>query len=348
MDEPAQGRSKMGAFRLWRKKLPPPPVEPQEDVFLAAQHGLANCSAVVELTIVLHDLLPPPSFKPFLKIMWASIASNLRQLTIDATLVNFSLILNAGALRAFPKLTDLNINLATSRFPSVRPDKLVKRVILPFINARRETLQSLTISSSGLVDTSPLFLGLGYFPHLRNLGVHIAMSRFTFAVPHALTSFVTRHKETLQHFALGPPDVPWNLPDLFYEIQAFGELDLPALRLLHTGVVVGYPFSDTVFPSLSHARLPQLVSLTLSGAYMFHDDMKAIFSDSFNGNRLESLGLRVKELNPQVLDILSARLPHLVNLDLTFERRSVETVPGRPAYDSYDVSIWSYVASTAS
>lgn len=332
----------MGAFRLWRKKAPSPPVEPREDVFLAAQRGLANCSAVVELTIILHDLLPSPSFKPFLKIMWASIAPNLRQLTIDATLAKFPLILNAGALRAFPELTDLNINLATSRLPSVRePDKLFKRIIVPFVNALRETLQSLKISSSGLMDVSPLFLGLGYFPYLRNIGVHVAMSRLTFAVPHALTSFVTRHKETLQHVALGLPDVLRNISDFSYETwltQAFGELDLPALRSLHIRVVVGYPFNDAVIPPLSPARLPQLVSLTLSGAYMFHNDIKAIFSDLFNGNRLESLRLRVKELNPQVLDTLSARLPHLVNLDLTFERRSVETLPGRPAYDSYDVS----------
>lgn len=71
---------------------------------------------------------------------------------------------------------------------------------------------------------------------------------------------------------------------------------------------------------------------------MSHDDIEATFSDLFDGNQLESLRLKVKELNPQVLDILSVRLPRLANLDLTFERRSVETLPHRSAYESYDVS----------
>lgn len=269
MDEPIQvKRSKMGTFRLWKRKATLLPVEPREDVLLAAQRVLANCSSVKELTIVLHDLLPPPSFKPFLKTMWASIASNLRHLTIDATLVKFPLILHAATSRAFPKLTDLDISIAISRFPFVREPAMLLRAILPLINTLKETLQSLAVSSSELVDVTSLFLGLDHFPHLRKLSIHIPMSRLTFVAPHSLTSFILRHKDTLQHFALGLPDVAvlQRVQDFSYETwlnQGFCELDLPVLQSLHIGVSMKHPFSDTVIPLLSPVKLPQLVSLTL-------------------------------------------------------------------------------------
>lgn len=329
---------KTKVLRLGRKKARPP-----EDIIRIAQRALANCNTAEEFTIVIHDLLPPTTFEPFLEKLWPSLGPNLRQLTISATLAKFPLILRHSLLGTLPNLTDLNIDLAVSRFSSTRAQGVsAMRATLSFMNALSETLQSFTISSSELVDVTSLFSALRYFPRLQKLAIHATISHLT--VPYALTKFLTRHETTLKHFALGPSDatILRDEPDFMYETwvtQVFCGLDLPALQSLHIGLSIGsYPFSDPITPPLSSIRLPQLVSLALSDAYMSHDDIEATFSDRFDGNCLESLQLNVKELSPKVLDTLAAKLPHLVSLDMTFESRFTQNIPlwGSEAY--YDVS----------
>lgn len=334
-------------FRLlrWGQKVPDLPAKSQ-DVIFAAQRGLANCRTVEELNIVMHDLLPPPSFTPFLKTLWTSFAPNLRQLTINATLIKFPLILKTCSSQTFPKLAELVIDLAHSRF---RPAKfsmkaLLRSIIAPFINILRKNLQSLVISSSNFEDITPLFQRLGHFPCLQKLGVHIPINHITFTDCPAYTAFIMRHRETLQHFTQRLPDAPsmYCFQSVAFEtwLVDFCKLELPFLRSLHLGVSISrYPFLDAMIPLLSPTMVPQLVSLKLSDTYMFYASLQATFGPTFDGIRLESLSLTVEELSPQVFDFLSARLPHLISLDLSFKRRSVESLADLPGYGSYDVSV---------
>ncbi|KAF9467602.1 hypothetical protein BDZ94DRAFT_1294927 [Collybia nuda] len=330
-------RLRANIFRLGRRKTLQPAVDPQEDILLVAGCGLANCMAVEELTIILHDLLPPPTFSSFVTTIWVSMAPNLRRLTLDATLPKLALLLDPAILQNLPNLTDLKISITISRFSS-RP-KRDPCIIRPFLNSLTKTLISLTILSE-IMDLTNLFYGLGHFPLLQTLSIHTAMNRLTFKVPYLLAKFITLHKDTLQVLTIVPLDAMLLRNELSYRVwvtQVFCGLDLPALQSLDIGLSMGFPFSDTIIPPLYSTRLPRLVSLILSDAYMSYDDIEATFGNNFNGNRLESLQIRVEELNPQVLYLLAERLLHLTSLDMTFERRSVEILPIHDTYDSYDL-----------
>ncbi|KAF9467601.1 hypothetical protein BDZ94DRAFT_1248515 [Collybia nuda] len=334
------GRLRLKVFRLGRKaSSPQPTLDPQEDALIAAGHGLANCTAVEELTIALHDLHPPPSFASFLKTIWVLLAPNLRRLTIDATLPKFALLLNPALLQAFPNLTDLHISIAFSRLSPKRQRD--PRVILPFANAVSGTILHLKISSSEVVDFGDLFYGLTCFPNLQKLGVYIPLNSPPSKVHPALGQFIQLHTKSLQDLTVVPLDAMMLQDALRYRawvMELICGLDFPLLRSLHIGLLMGYMFNITTVPPFSSIRLPQLVSLTLVDAYLPRGDIEAIFNGTFNGNCLESLRIGVEKLSSRILLILAERLPHLTSLDMTFRRRSGEPFLIQDAYDSYDVS----------
>jgi hypothetical protein len=328
-----------------RKKMPfPCAAEP--DIIGIAERTLINCTAVEELSIALHDVISPPSFAPLLTTIRNSLGPHLRKLILNATLEKFPLILGRGVGRTLTRLTDLDISLAISRFSTMpRGDTVVSHVILPFINSVRETLEFLTISSSQTMNLAPLFAGLCDFPNLRQISLHFSINFITFSDFDCLAVFFQRHRDNIRHFSIGGtfPLPLRNAPHLLYEtwwLREFPILEFPALRSLHIGINGEYPFAYARVPALSSLRLPRLVSLTLSGACLSHDEVEAMFSDEFDGNRLEFLRLKVKELNPQILNTLAANLPHLVDLGVTYKQRSVDfTSPAHwLSYHSYDVS----------
>ncbi|KAF9467600.1 hypothetical protein BDZ94DRAFT_1248508 [Collybia nuda] len=327
MVKPVLGMEMLGRLR-WKAKLPRLSLKPREDNILSiAQRVLANCSETEQLSIVLYDLHPPPAFDDFLKTMWYSLGPHIRRLTIDATLAKFPLILQHTLSGVLPNLTELHINLAVSRvFTTHKQELSAVGSIMYFANTLSDTLQSLTISSSEMNDINFLFTTFRSLPHLQKLAVPTLMSNSVH--PRALTQFLTRHKATLRHFSFGSSEVagPWAEPGIPYQewaMQGFCELELPALKSLRIRILRHYWTNDVVTLPLSSARLPQLVSLTLLDTYMLCDELKTLFGSVFQGNRLESLQLRVKELGSEVLNTLAMTLPNLTDLDITFKYRSV-------------------------
>lgn len=311
------------------------------NILSVAQDALARCQRVEEITIVLHDLLPPPTFPTFLRAMWTSLGPRLSKLNIDATLVKLPLLFDPDIARDLSRLTDLNIHLAVSRFPYVsQRNSLIPQILLPFIVSLKGTLESLTLSSAEVLDLSPLFHGLGYFPHLQKLDLHIVMNRLTTLTdPHALTFFMTLHKYNLRHFSMRVhhPSVLNNPSDVSYEIwvtETLSNIEFPVLESLTLGLYAGYPLKDTIIPRLCSAKLPNLVSVAFSDIPLSHNDIQAILSHVAGAIPWQTLRLNVMQLSPQLIDTLAAQLPHLNELDLSYG--SIE--PHRYPYPSYDVS----------
>ncbi|KAF9467596.1 hypothetical protein BDZ94DRAFT_968545 [Collybia nuda] len=305
----------------------------ERDILAVAQDTLVHFQRVEELSIVLYDLLPPPTFPNFVREIWINLGPKLHRLNIDATLVKLPLIFDPNMAHHLPNLMELDIRLSVSRFPYVpQRTSLVRQTILPFILSLKGTLESLSLSSAEISDLSPLFHGLGYFPHLRKLDLRVVMNCLTLSDPAALTSFITLHKDNLQELSMrAHHHTPLNNPsDVSYETwitKTLPQIKFPALVSLTVGLHAGYHSSRTIIPQLSSKKLPSLVFVTLKDAPLSHDDVKTVLEHAGEFLPWQTLRLNLTQLTPLLIDTLAAGLPHLAELDMTCGQVSADLDP---------------------
>ncbi|KAG6840949.1 hypothetical protein C0991_003133 [Blastosporella zonata] len=299
------------------------------EVLQFAQDTMVKCTEVISLTIILHDLTISPflSFAPFMRSLWSFLSPTLQKLTVDITIEKATAVMDLTAFRDFPNLTDLTLNLAYSRFPS--RTGTIKDNILPFVMSLSGILESLTISTSMLVDLNPLFDGLPHLPALHKLAVSMTIpsviTRGPTPASSSLAPFIKRHQASLQHLSVRiHHSLTHQLLEDSWMSRGSPGLDFPNLRVFQLGIFSSSFLMDsdlnwhTAIFFLPH--LPQLESLTIYGALPFQN-VNALFDAlSVAGAKptLRRMTLKVKYMNAELIDLLAHELPLLEELELSF------------------------------
>lgn len=253
----------------------------------------------------------------------------MQRLSLNASLVQFEVIL-ADSPR-FYALEDLTIRLEIdSPEADIIADRntLLHRLV-PFINGLTSTLRVLNFTTFAAQDHSDFFQSLGHFPRLDALSLCNAFHSHQISDFSVLTRFFRIHAVTLKHVTLKPYFVTRTLPsgklaeDVFslWMLQnSYDEGHLTHLRTLHVSSHFSQSSLDfEIICAYVRRSSDTLMTLVLEDLYLSYDEVDILVDILSPHNCLESLHLRTKSINPQLLDLLSCKLPGLYRLELTFQ-----------------------------
>ena len=319
-------RSWLGSASKFRK------LDKERHVIQAMTTDLVgNFRNVTRYTIVTRYRPHHANLSPFLAIAWKSFGSNLRQLTLDAPLGVFEMLITTSG--HFDALEDLNLRFSTDVATEDTAEDMATmlRLVVPFINSLSSSLCSLTILSSAFQDHTLFFHSLGHFPKLLTFALYIAFNPPLISDPSGLTRFLNDHAETLQHVTLQPHISFRSFPSesakqhfsTWMISSSSNEMLFTNLRSLTICPATPlFSWTDFDVTSIYVRRSPDtLTSLILGDRYLNYDDVDRLvrtFTHRPMNAGLKTLHLRTLSLNPQLFDLLSRKLPGLEEFNLTF------------------------------
>jgi hypothetical protein len=302
-----------------------------------AVHNMRN---VTSCSFELRDLSLTKDTRRFLDMTRLALAPSLRRLALHGT---------ASQLKKFTTFTDLgnmedlelHLDYQGHAKPNATQDEIlaskqseaedVQEAIVPFVNDRKDTLQSFTLVSYSSVNLSHFFRALGLFPRLRFLSIKARVDEAHLSDTNALVEFLHKHRSSLLHLDIRPciPDIgdsKWisNEHTLKLKDESWARVQgalardrgsLLALEGLH--LPVG---SLTLSTQVISRTLPTLTHLSLADRTLNMEELKQIlevFAD--RPLRLKSLLLEVTELKVDVLQLLANRIPGLQSLVLLYD-----------------------------
>jgi hypothetical protein len=188
-----------------------------------------------------------------------------------------------------------------------------------FMNAFRDTLDTLCISSWGSWDLTPFCGQLGPLHSLEQLRISMPFNE-TMADPEGLTHLLSCHAFTLRHVHLRLDPSGEESEGNLGRWMCANVQDQTLLRNLQTLEVSLGPLAD--FPTLIKfidRSAETLTKLSIRNRFCSYEEVAEItrtFTHRPPGSRLQSLSLSVRFFEPQLLDLLSEELPHLHELNV--------------------------------
>ncbi|KAJ7251287.1 hypothetical protein C8J57DRAFT_1352625 [Mycena rebaudengoi] len=293
-----------------------------EDIFEAMIRSVQLMTSVTDYRFEWRDLPPSQQTLRLLGSARAAFGLSLRALKLSAPLSNFSHLISTVE---FQSLEELDLYFDHDYAP---PNPvLIRDAVTPFINHFRSSLLSLSISSSSIMDLSPLFAGLEKFPKLSKLCLCVAFDAVLWSDPSGFINMLHGHEElknvSLSHLSAGSAT----------SIQGWIQIHGPILTktdslrgLKYLQIPTFAPFSNTIqVLSRSDSTLSELVLLD---HFLDRDqvvELVSLFSHRPFDAGLQRLHIGVEWLTPILFDILANRLPGLLSLNLVvpFDRATV-------------------------
>lgn len=205
-------------------------------------------------------------------------------------------------------------------------------IVVPFINHRRISLTSLTISSSSTIDLSKFFKALLPMPALRQFRARIYFDKNCLQDVSGILQLLETHSITLLHVELRP-----NLPEQADDRnQKLLEKQLDWLRLnklLLNSRTVLYGLESLEIPYVSPAKTVPLLCrsrdtlthLYLTDHFLTKDEViEVVGIFSHRPFEMQHLHVQVKNMDTFLIYMLASRLPGLFSLVLVLD--SVPTV----------------------
>ncbi|KAJ7493319.1 hypothetical protein B0H11DRAFT_957126 [Mycena galericulata] len=193
-----------------------------------------------------------------------------------------------------------------------------------FLNNTHSTLRFFSFETSLIIDFSPFFSALGFFPHLYRLALSIPTSHRHLGDPSALKGFLHLHHDTLEHLSFRGFCTN-NVQSGSVRVQhARSGFDSSWLSECLSGTVFSSLHTlnvGTSFISLDVVMLcieqwaDTLTELDITGEYLNYEQVEDIL-DAFVDRRLRSLSISVTALCPELVDMLAAYVPELTKLHL--------------------------------
>ena len=286
----------------------------------------------------------------FLESARMAFDTNLRKLVLRAQVCNFKQLL---AITSFDHVCELDFhfdyhpNTSTS---GGEPNTQLSRIersdwqaieldiqdlletVVPFINHRRISLNSLTISSSSTMDLSKFFKALLLMPALRQFRARIYFDNSCLRDVSGILQLLETHSITLLHVELRP-----NLPEKADDRnQKLLEKQLNWLRLnemLLNSHTVLYGLESLEIPYVSPAQTVPLLCrsrdtltrLYLTDRFLTKDEVTEVVGIfSHRPFEMQHLHVQVKNMDTSLIYMLASRLPGLFSLVLVLD--SVPTV----------------------
>ncbi|KAF8637492.1 hypothetical protein AX17_002796 [Amanita inopinata Kibby_2008] len=219
----------------------------------------------------------------------------------------------------------LQIKFLTPRHFVVRTEheNVMTAYLAPAINSMQHCLHTLILSLAGGINLAPLF-GAVFLPHLSTLSVTIPYGNPYLGDPSIFRSFLERHDTSLKELDLRTEMLLNNYLDTFDDqlnswiTRALDNIQLRKLQKLE----IGRQFDSTSLSVIVAHLSRSLTEISLLGVH--YDDVGTVL-DSYTSHRpkhtsLGSFRLKNAILTPQLVDILSERLPliRLQMLELQF------------------------------
>ncbi|KAG6839830.1 hypothetical protein C0991_011257 [Blastosporella zonata] len=231
-------------------------------------------------------------------------------------------------------LEDLTVRFSTdllSDDPAV-DTRILSVVILPWLRQVTPRLRTLNLMSSALGDHSMLFHALDHMPYLRSLSLNIGFYPPLLNDPSGLTNLLSKNAHRLQHVKLQPletfrsPPASGYAHDHFSSWMSANTSDEGLLSNLQTFVVL--PSTDVSAMTrldASSLYIPRskdtLTNLVLGERCLSFKEISTLvagFEHRTPDHGLKVLHVKVISLNPQIFDLLAAKLEGLDDLDIKF------------------------------
>ena len=254
---------------------------------------------------------------PFLSTVFQA---NLQKLSLELSLENVKNLLTPSF--QVQKLKELHLCIHSEGVAPRQSGHIMQRHLAPAISCLASTLEILSLQSWEPTDLSPMFTAIAPLSRLDQLIVAIPIESVHLGEPSGLAQFLSANRHTLRVLRLratqyGGPGFTPNLASFDFWIRhAISGVNLPNLRILDT--------SSNLFPvGTSLLCLDQfcstITSLSLTGSYRTYDEAEAVIKLIASNTRqepLSTLRIGLVALSPQVLHLISSRLPRLYRLDL--------------------------------
>ncbi|KAF9458158.1 hypothetical protein BDZ94DRAFT_143841 [Collybia nuda] len=316
------------------KREPSPSAQAMSNM-LQVLSGLKNLTDL-DLIRCQHCLDLPDliTFLPVVNMGWVTFGHNLQRLALDITLEGCEYILSPSL--TFPRLEKLVFALSQA-YRTTDSRKIMKNILVPFINRHCLTLNSLEFSSYDYLDLCGMLGALQHFPHLRRLKLD-----FWFASPQqtctaGLQHALELHTDSLQdlnlnftvvkHYSFAPPPAQWFQ-------QKFLRVPLPNLQSLELGMTDLVVDADRTAGYLKQYKNTIKTLVLQSQPFSLHE-VDVIVSLFTKTDSLRTLNISVIEFCPALLDLLSTKLPSLRRLEVEFDYFS----PGLEGIDPPHISL---------
>ncbi|KAK1222352.1 hypothetical protein PQX77_014802 [Marasmius sp. AFHP31] len=269
-----------------------------------------------------------------------SSSTRLRKLSLVLSLSKLEGLLTPDVRAATSDLDELEISILSDdglELPCPPLEQVVVDSLIPFISRSQRHLTVFAFGASVPLDFSLLFHGLTNLPHLRlqHLSLSIPCTAPYLGTPHALSSFLNAHSQSLARLALHGshiepserrrgqarhPDLAnWLEPSLL----SCDDTNLsPSLEHL-TFSTSFLPIGTAISCVRRYAHSPSFTSLDLTGRYMSYQQVKKLFSGTDNGATGTEMVLGVRKLrlgtvslSPELVDLMAEKLPKLEEVDM--------------------------------
>ena len=243
-----------------------------------------------------------------------TFGNTLRSLTLNLSLEGYQYALTPTLL--FPHLEALSITLSTLE-PTSDGRKLLRDLLIPFINTHHSTLQSLTLvlSAFGKTDLSPCLFDICHLPHLHKLDYYYGFISSQDVDTSGLQHILRMHSNTLQELSLGFGFTYPGISNMEWYAQQCFRVPLPHLRSLNLGSGCWWDVG------LTAAWLQQFeasLSCLILDRWRFSFRQVETIVNVFARRGLHTLYLSVYNMTPELVDMLEKSLPGLGFLQLKF------------------------------
>ncbi|KAF8815391.1 hypothetical protein BYT27DRAFT_7333934 [Phlegmacium glaucopus] len=247
--------------------------------------------------------------------------ANLRKLSLNISLENVTNLM--GPSFYVQNLEELHLCIHSENIDSAfERSEIMGSHFAPAISRHRSTLQILIIESWKSADLSPLFRAIDRLPALQDLSVAIPIEAIHLGDPEGLTHFLNMNQSNLrnlrlratQYGGLGLTPDPISFDS--WVKDAIKGVKLAKLRVLDIPSNL-FPVDASTFclRQFSHT----ITSLSLTGCYRSYDDVDEalnFLNDPLRRETLNTLRISLISLSPQLLDLISKKLPKLSRLGL--------------------------------
>jgi len=289
------------------------------DVLRTMENVVALFSNVIDYVIEWANEPTAPDLLPFLKAAWKTFGPNLRTLSLEVPLHKFEALrlsyVDLGAIR------ELSITIPhTEDFGTIEPGPVLCGAVSSLIEQLSPRLRSFSFTSRKTnLNLSPLFSSLPSFPMLDRLNVTLPLVLPAPLYTSPIMRILRDHAHTIQHVNLMVNNLFQGHDQLWSSSMILEPAILSNLRTLQL-----YMAMDTKSAlDLTRRSCNTLTALDLGlwGKYMSYDEAYTVvnlFSHRPASRRLDSFGINVSVLSPQLLDVLASALPELQDLRLAF------------------------------
>ncbi|TFK27861.1 hypothetical protein FA15DRAFT_753881 [Coprinopsis marcescibilis] len=254
---------------------------------------------------------------PFVLAGWEAFGAHLRTLNLAVPIETLEDILLTDL--SIPHLETLEVQIFLV-YRTTDPLPILDSVLAPFINAHRQTLRCISIQTHQHLHLTPMLKALQHFPLLRSFTIVQGFVSTLQTDTSGLHQFLSQHSTQLTTFRVFFHALATKLTIdplmAHWFAQPFLHVPLPSLSRLDLGLI-DFP---TTFPErlrdsylqqywtyISHLGLRMQLAVA---------DIDTVLSNIPADNVIRSLHVNVVLLTPELLDVLSARLPNLHELEI--------------------------------